>query len=400
MEDIILLIIITYGVALSLGYVLERYLKMPWMFTIVIFGMILSLFGLFSETIKSDEVQMLSRLGMLALLFIVGLDINLDEIRKLGKHIARGAILLTLAEGFLLALLFYFGFPAQVGNSFLIALIVGISFATVGEVILAAVLKEFGMTTTRFGQLALGMGILDNVIEILVLVFVVSLPIFSVTDKAQGIPDPMFVVLSLGGTFLLAFLIIKAKNKIKSRLEKYRGPPYVSPFLILLTFFSFVGLSAFVFEELGVVTAILGGIVVRQVFPDNILNEYKKPVNFLGYSFLAPFFFLAIGAKASLTSILEFPLVVAFIAAVSICSKVLASSLYFHKLIGLRPSMVLGMGLSIKFSTSLISLAILLDSGFISPMLFSAIIASYIVMKPIVTGVFSFGLSTIKGKTT
>ncbi|MEM2960623.1 MAG: cation:proton antiporter [Candidatus Bathyarchaeia archaeon] len=400
MEDILLLTAITYVIALSFGYLLQRYLRMPWMFTLVIFGMIFSAFGFFTQVTKSENFQLLANLGMLALLFLIGLDLNLKEIRSMGPYIAGGDLFLCFFEGTMLALLFYFCFPADVGNSFPIALITGVTFGTIGEVVLFAILAEFGLVNTKFGQLSLGMGVFDDVVEVAMLAIIATLPAFSTTSQVQGIPNIMLIFSGLIGLLLATFAIVKVGGKIKKALESIRGPPYVPPFLILLTFFSFAALGGLAYENLAIIAAIMGGIVTQQIFPDKILKESRKSVNFLGNFFLSPFFFLSLGTKISLVSLIAFPLLIIVIVLVSLSSRISASTLLFKKLFGVKYAFILGVGLCTKFSTSVIAENLLFDSGLISATLFSAILTAYIIMKPIIVGIYSWGLSTTKNEIT
>ena len=174
--EIFLLAAVTCLVVITIGSLINKYLRLPWMFTVVILGMTLSALGWFSETLQSDNFQFLARLGMLFFLFTIGIDLDFSQIRKLGKHIIVGDILLTIVEGLLLGLFFYLIFPDIVSHSFGIAFLAGVAFGTVGEVILLALLKEFGLEKTRFGQLALGIGVFDDIFEIMALAIIVSLP--------------------------------------------------------------------------------------------------------------------------------------------------------------------------------------------------------------------------------
>ena len=174
--DLIFLALITCLAVVTLGYLIQKYLRMPWMFTVVILGMVLSALGLFNDTMASDNFLFLARMGMLFFLFMIGVDLEIKQIKELSKYIIGGNILLTLTEGTLLALFFYLVFPEFVNHSFWIALIAGIAFGTVGEVLLLVLLKEFGLEKTRFGQLAMGIGVFDDIFGILVLAIVVALP--------------------------------------------------------------------------------------------------------------------------------------------------------------------------------------------------------------------------------
>lgn len=394
MEDVLLLICITYGVSLIFGFLLQKHLKIPWMFAALFFGIVLSVFGFFAPSIESPSFQLLATLGMLVILFMIGFNLDLKEIKKLGKHIIIGTISIISLEGFFGTLLLYFGFPALVSNSYLVALITALSFATVGEAVLLPILSEFNVLNTTFGQLTLGIGTFDDIIEVLMLASVTALPAFLPKAQVQSFPDPLLILSALGGLLLLTLVMTKLANKLKNILRKNSNTPYVHSLIILLIFFSFAALGGFVFESLAAVGAILGGIVARQLLPEKTLNEDEKAINFLGYIFLSPLFFLSIGAHVSLTSLLISPLLIVLIWIVAKGSKLLGSFLLFHKLLGNKYSLLMGLGLSVRFSTSLIVQFTLFSSGYISLTLYSALIATAVLMKPVIIGLYSWGLSS------
>lgn len=63
--DILLLAVVTYLVIATIGYAIHKYLRMPWMFTVVVLGMAFSALGLFKGVMGSANFQFLSRMGML-----------------------------------------------------------------------------------------------------------------------------------------------------------------------------------------------------------------------------------------------------------------------------------------------------------------------------------------------
>jgi len=394
MEDILLLIVITYGVSLSIGYTLQKYLRMPWMFASLFIGLAFSALGLFKTTIESDIFKLFETLGMYFLLFIIGFNLDFNKISKLRRYVALGTIVIITSEGFFGSLLLYFVFPADVSGSYLIALVAALSFATVGEAVLLPILKEFGAIKTTFGQLTLGIGTLDDIIEILMLA-VVAILSTGVLPVAQtgNLPDPSSILLDLGCLLILTLAMIKSGDKIKRFLEENHPPPYVCSLLTLLVCFSFIASGGLVFESLATVGAILGGVSLRGLLPKERLYQNERAVEFLGYVFLSPLFFLSIGASVSVASLLIYPSLIVLIWTVAKGSKLLSSFLLFRKLLGKKHSLLLGLGLSVRFSTSLIVLFILLDSGLVSTALYSALIATAIFMKPVIVGIYSWGLS-------
>jgi len=394
MEDVLLLIVIAYGVSLSFGHLLEKYLRMPWMFASLFFGLMLSATSLFQSTLTSDVFKLLETFGMYFLLFIIGFNIDFRKMGKLKKYVVLGTITIIGLEGIFGSLLLYLVFPAEVGSSFLVALVTALSFATVGEAILLPILNEFGVIKTTFGQLTLGIGTLDDVIEVLMLAVVAVLPGFIPMAQTQIIPDPLSILLCLGFLSLLTFTLMKFGGKIKRILEKNHPPSYLTALLTLFVCFSFIAIGGFVLESLATVGAIFGGMVFRGLLPKERLYQNEKAVEFLGYIFLSPIFFLSIGSSVSITSLIISPLLIALILIVANTSKYISSFLLFRKLLGIKYSLLLGVGLGVRFSTSLIVQFILLNSGFITLTLYSALVATAIILKPVIIGIYSWGLST------
>jgi len=395
--DIFLLATLTCLVIATIGYAINKYLRMPWMFTVVVFGMVLSGLGLFQGVMTSETFRFLSKMGMLFFLFTIGIDLELEQIRKLGRYIVGGDILLTLTEGFLLALFFYFAFPEFVSHSFIVALIAGIAFGTVGEVVLLAILKEFGLEKTRFGQLALGIGVFDDIFEVLALAFVIALPALAAGGSHNAASqNSLAIVLTLSGILLITILLSQVGKVTRRYLEKLQNESFVIPFLIFMIIFAFIYFGSRGFENMGVVAAIFSGIAVKQVLPKKFVQQYKKPIFFVGNIFLGPFFFLSLGGTMSLNALLTYPLLILVIIAISLLSRLSVSYLLFHKILGKRQSLVMGVGLTAKFSTSVVSENLLFSSGLIAQPLYSAIMAAFIILKPIIVGVFARSLAITK----
>jgi len=72
------------------------------------------------------------------------------------------------------------------------------------------------------------------------------------------------------------------------------------------------------------------------------------------------------------------------------------SYLIFRKIVGNKESIVLGVGLCAKMSTSVVSENLLFSSGLISAPLYSAIMVTFILLKPIVIAIFSRNLAIIQ----
>jgi Kef-type K+ transport system membrane component KefB len=395
-EYVFLLIAVTFAFSLGLGYLLEKYFRMPWMFSALFLGIIFSSFGIFQSTIQDETFNVLSSMGMLFLLFMIGFNLEIGQMKRYGKHILKGAIMIVGFEACIVGALLFFLFPAQIGNSPLVAIVVALSFATVGEAVLLPILAKFNLLKTKFGQFTLGIGTLDDILEVLTLILIPFLPIFLPTLRIQGFPDPTFVVLDLVGISVLTAILVKLASRVKNVLSNNVKFSFIRPLLIMFIFFSFVVVGSFVFESLAAISAIFGGIVTRSLLPTENFQSDEKVVNFLGYVVLAPMFFLSVGASMSFSAVFVYPLLLVVVLLSTFGAKLSSSYLLFRKVIGKRQSLLLGLGLSVRFSTGIIVQYVLLISGLITLDLYSTLIAVAVVMTPIILIALPWALSREK----
>ena len=392
MEYVFVLLAVTFAFSLVLGFLLEKYLRMPWMFSALFLGIIFSSFGLFQSTIKDETFIALSTLGMLFLLFMIGFNLEIGEIKRFGKHILKGALMIVGLEASVVGLILFFLFPNEIGNSVLVAFVVALSFATVGEAVLLPILAKYNLLKTKFGQLTLGIGTLDDILEVLTLIMIPFLPIFLPALKIQNFPDPTFVILDLVGIFILTFILAKLASKIKYFLTNNVNFGFIRPLIILIVFFSFAVVGSFVFDSLAAISAIFGGIVTRSLLPTENFHDDEKIVNFLGYILLSPIFFLGVGASMSFSAVFVYPLMLIVIMISTFGAKLSGSFVLFHNMLGNKQSLLLGLGLSVRFSTGLIVQYVLLTSNLITLNLYSALVASAVVMTPIILFVLPWAI--------
>jgi len=381
-----------------MGFLLEKFLKMPWMFSALFLGIIFSLFDIFQLTLQNEVFSTLSNMGMLFLLFMIGFNLEIDQIKKYGQNILKGSVVIVGLEAAIVSLILFFVFPAQIDSSPLVALVVALSFATVGEAVLLPILAKYDLLKTKFGQITLGIGTFDDVIEVLTLVLIPFLPLFLPSLNIQSFPDPIYVTIDLIGIFVITGVLTKIAPKIRHHLSNSLKSSFIRPLLILILFFSFVVIGGFVFESLAAISAIFGGIVARSILPTENFQNDEKIVNFLGYTFLSPLFFLSVGASLSFSIVFVYPLILVVILTATFSTKLAGSFMLFHKLLGKSESLVLGLGLNVRFSTGFIVQYVLLTSGLITLELYSALIASAVVMTPMILLFLPWALRKTKPK--
>ncbi len=348
--------------------------RIPWIFSALVLGSLLALENPFAEITGSETFIFLAHLGMYFLLFMIGLELDLNEIKKKKSFIFKSTIFIIFLEAVLGGLLIHFLFDVSWGIAGLVAL----SFATVGEAILIPILDEFKMVNTRLGQAIIGIGTIDDILEILILV------ILSVLIGSSSSTELIAV---LGSLFVLFILTIGFK-KLSNKEHKFSFKNVDTLFFFVMAIFLlFIGIGSF--SHAVPIAAFLAGISLRTFIPAKRFNLIESEIRGIAYGFFVPIFFIWIGVSIDFDAIFMFPLAVLAVVLVSNTAKIVGSYLVAHKELGKKQSIVLGIGLSVRFSTSIVIIKILLDNGLISASLFSVIIASSIIFKFIVPLLFS-----------
>ncbi len=371
------ILLLLYLSALFLGSLLER-VRIPWIFSAMFLGMLFSLFAVHISEIGFFKI--LADLGMYFLLFIVGFEMNLREMRHVGKNIALSTFFIILFECTCGTLFLSLGFGYPFWTSFLVSL----SFATVGEGVLVPILDELGMLKSRLGTYLVGIGTLDDVVEVLTL-FALILFMGGALSLTSVFSLPLLFVLTLS-----AWLI---KKHIPVNIVKIRTIKYHLIAVGLSVFFLFVFIGSF--SDAEALGALLSGIFLANVLPKRVLDEIENEIRILAYGFFSPIFFFWVGYQTRLDSIFLAPLLTIAVFLVSNAAKIIATYFSTRNVLG-RDSWVLGVGLCVRFSTSLVIIQMLLEKGFIDSALFSALIASAALSVVIVPLLFPYLLKKKK----
>jgi Kef-type K+ transport system membrane component KefB len=78
------------------------------MFSALFLGIAFSALGLFQTTISDETFTKLSTLGMLFLLFMIGFNLDLGHMRRFGKQILKGAIIIIGFEAVIVGAILFF----------------------------------------------------------------------------------------------------------------------------------------------------------------------------------------------------------------------------------------------------------------------------------------------------
>ena len=140
----------------------------------------------------------------------------------------------------------------------------------------------------------------------------------------------------------------------------------------------------------------LAGISLKTFLPKERLESIESEMKSLCYGFFAPIFFISVGLALNIKYLFASPLLILAVFFAAGISKVIASYIIGAKELGKKRSLILGVGLSARFSTSIVIIKILLDNNIIKEGLYSVIIASSILFTLVIPILFSYLVSTLK----
>lgn len=358
-----------------LGRLLEK-IRVPWLFAPLLLGAALALSNPFSSITNSGEFIFLAEFGMYLLLFMVGFEINIKDLQKISNFVFRSTFFIIFLEALFGGIFVHFIFS----YSWFISFLVSLSFATVGEAILIPILDEFKLLKTKLGQSIIAIGSLDDIIEIFILI-VISFMINSGQSSWSGMSLTI-------GSLVLLFIITFVLFKMKKESHRFALLPVdvllpLSLFVLLL----FIGLGEY--AQATALAAFLAGLGLRNLIPKEKINIFEKEIKGICYGFFAPLFFLWVGLSLNISYLIKYPLIILGVVIISNAAKIISSWLVGKKELGSQQSILLGIGLSVRFSTSIIIIKILYDSGFIGEELYSVVIASSIIFQFIIPVTFS-----------
>jgi Kef-type K+ transport system membrane component KefB len=233
----------------------------------------------------TGSVLLLAEIGVILLLFEVGLETDLGELARVG-----GPALVVALVGMALPFLGGFFLTRAVGQPALTAIFVGAALTATSIGITARVLAELKALATREGQIILGAAIADDVLGLVVLAVVSRIAgpggvdmalVLSATGLAVGF---LAVALALGiplGRWLIG---IVGRANVRGVL----GAASVA-FALL------VALAAKKAGSAEIVGAFATGLVLARTNRRHDISQAVKPV----VDVFAPLFFVAVGAQVN-----------------------------------------------------------------------------------------------------
>lgn len=232
-------------------------------------------------------VAHLANIGVIFLMFIAGLETNLDQMRRVGTVAAfagTAGVVVPLFLGVAAAL--PFGYPLEQ------ALFAGIVLSATSVSITVQTLIELGQLESKVGTTLLASAVIDDVIAIVVLSVFVALS----GSDGGGLAGVGLVILRVAIFFAVAIVLgARVMRRLLRRSEKL---PVSEGLLAFVTVAILVySWAAEAFGQVASITgAYIAGVLVAQA---GFREEVEHRLRAFTYAILVPIFFISIGLQTN-----------------------------------------------------------------------------------------------------
>jgi monovalent cation:H+ antiporter-2, CPA2 family len=308
-----LLIVLTTGL---LSGAVCRQVGLPPLTGYLVIGALLSdgVLGWVSD--DTDEVAHLAELGVFFLLFSIGLELSLEELRKMGRHLLIGGT----AQMVLVALPVTMILLAREW-SWNAALLVAAALAFSSTVLVFKSLGEMGQTSTPLGRRAVSILLFQDAALVPLLL---GIPLLAGTGNGIS-PRDWLRLAGVSATFVVATIVLR---QVMNRWLIPHITRYRSPDLVVLMTLTILGGVTLIADRIGLPPA-LGAFAAGLAFGGNRWSEQVDSLILPFREAFSAIFFVSLGLLIDVPGMLDNPLVVLVGGLLLMGIKTLAAALAF-----------------------------------------------------------------------
>lgn len=362
----ILLALFAIFVAAQIGAEIAQRLKLPGVVGEIVAGCVIgpAALGLVSsEQIASGTpLDVLAEIGVVLLLFSVGLETRLDDLKKVGRSAFLVGVLGVIVP-FVLGALWAHGSGFEWTKSMFVAA----AFVATSAGITARVLQELGVLTRLESRVILGAAVIDDILAMLLLGVVTSLQ----GDAGVNVLGLLMVLAqAVGFVAVIGWVGTTVMRRRAYWLDRPINP--LSPLTIALAIC--LGL-AFLSTEFGlaaIIGAFLAGMIASEMHQREELEHQMQPL----LALLTPFFFVITGAKIDLGVFASGAalLTLLVVTVIAIGSKLIGGFLGALSL-GRRGALIVGVGMVPRGEVGVVIASLGLAAGVFTDQTYAVIVA-------------------------
>ena len=319
-------------------------------------------------------VDIFSRYGVIFLLFMVGLESSVAELKHTGREALQVAVIGVIAPILLGLLVSTILMP---NSSFNAHLFVAATLSATSVGITARVLKDMKKLNTREARTILGAAMIDDILGLIVLAIVSSLVVKGVISAGMVTQILFLSVAFFAGAVLIGPWVLKKIVSFFSFLE-----PWDAKLSAAFLFVMILAWLASMAQLATIIGAFAAGIIIHDGFFDTHYHGRKNPPGIKELiapleALLAPLFFMFIGIQVKLETFFDGHVLL-------IASGLIAAAILGKLCSGLGAKrgddrLSIGIGMLPRGEVGLVFASIGSTLGVISDQLFSAIILMVVV---------------------
>ncbi len=329
---------------------------------------------------SSAIINVLAEIGVIFLLFNVGLETKPSDILRVGKRsliVAVLGIILPFAAGYLVAIWW--------NGSFIEAMFIGAALVATSVGITARVLGSMGLLAKETSRIILGAAVIDDVLGLIILSVVSSFGQGGINYFDLGKTAGLAILFTVFVTVIGAKMMTKFAPKIENL---HISKPFFNLGLILC-----LGLS-FAAGSIGV-AAIIGAFLAGMSLAEATENNYKMHRLTSGVTeFLVPFFLVNIGMQLNLHVFKDFSVLgfAVLLTIVAVLTKFVGCGIGAFGL-GKREAAQIGIGMVPRGEVGIVVAQIGLGMAAISETFFAAVlfmaVATTLIAPPFIRILFA-----------
>jgi CPA2 family monovalent cation:H+ antiporter-2 len=370
-------ILIIFTIALIVGMIFNR-IKVPPLVAYILTGVIVGPYGL-SIIQGQEEVKNLAEIGIILLLFTIGLEFSFKDLWKIRLiAIVGGALQVGLSFAFFCGLALWLGLP--VGE----AILMGFLFSLSSTAIVLKILHDKGEMDSPHGSIALGILIFQDLMAVPMIMAIPFLASLSLFDPTPLLSVNSLVTLVIQDLLIVLVLVVSARwviPRLMHEIARTRNQEFFLLFVILVCFgvawlVSLAGISI-------AIGALFAGLLISG-------SEYSRQASSIVLPFrdiFTSFFFISVGMLVDFQFLLANFWIIAFLIVLAIVVKaLLATAAPLALGYPLRTSLLTGLALAQVGEFSLI----IAQSGFNTGILPFATYQTFLIVALITMAVTPF----------
>ena len=284
-------------------------LKQPMVIGYIVAGMIIGPYTPpFSLLINLDILNVFAEIGIILLLFVVGMEFPIEKLRRIGRKalvIALSEAIGTFVSGILIAEYF-------LHYSLYNSLFLGLAISVTSTVIVMRILEELDMIKEESSQLILGVAVIEDIVVIAMLAILQSVA----TTGHVSISE---LAVSIGTVLAFIAGVIILGSKTIPRFVNYVGRTNQHDLLIVTVLGIAFGLSFIAYEiRISVATgAFFAGVLIAESKVHSVTRVIATPIK----DMFAAIFFVSVGALMDIRLLATFIVPALVLILVSIAAK-------------------------------------------------------------------------------